>query len=183
MKLKKHSLAPEISTSDVYGNPINLSDYRGQKVLLSFHRFIGCPVCNLRVHSFEQLNGEGIKVINIYESKPETMRKYLTDTPFSATFIADGNEQLYKYYGVEKSWYQFLLGFLKGGMFKGMKGMKLFKGGIKGMPMPDSSFSRIPADFIINEQGIIVKAYYGKHFGDELPIEKIKEHLVEPNNF
>lgn len=177
MKLKATSLAPDIHVNDVFGNTINLRNHRGQKILLSFHRFVGCPVCNLRVHALEQLSKEGFKVINVYESKPETMRKYLAETPFSATFIADQNAELYKYYGVQKSWFQFLIGFLKEGAKKGMKGMKLFKGGIKGMPIPDSSFSRIPADFLIDEQGKIIEAHYGEHFGDELPIERIKQLL------
>jgi peroxiredoxin len=177
MKLKNQSLAPEFSTADVYGNSINLADYRGHKVLLSFHRYVGCPICNLRVHSFEQLNNDGVKVINVYESKPETMRKYLKDSSFIATFIADRDAQLYKHYGVEKSWFQFVVGLLKGGVLKGIEGIKLYKGGIKGMPIPDGLFSRIPADFVIDEQGIIIEAYYGKHLGDELSIEKIKAHL------
>lgn len=175
MKLKNGSLAPELNTLDVYGNSIRLSDYKGKKVLLSFHRFIGCPVCNLRVHSLEQLAMHDIQVINVYESNPETMRKYLADTLFTASFIADQHNHLYKQYGVNKSWLQFFIGFIKDGMIKGMKGMKLFKGGIKGMPMPDSSFSRIPADFLIDENGTITESYYGKHFGDELPIDRIKE--------
>jgi len=35
----------------------------------------------------------------------------------------------------------------------------------------------VPADFLINNDGTIHTAFYGKHIGDHLPIEKIDRFL------
>lgn len=38
----------------------------------------------------------------------------------------------------------------------------------------EGELARIPADFFVDEFGIIRKAYYGKNIGDHLPFEDIQ---------
>ena len=49
MKLKQGQSAPAFAAQDVFGNTIDLKDYAGHKLMISFYRFSSCPFCNLRV--------------------------------------------------------------------------------------------------------------------------------------
>ncbi len=51
-------VAPEFAVADVFGVPVRLADYRGQRLLLSFYRYASCPLCNLRVHELLQHHAE-----------------------------------------------------------------------------------------------------------------------------
>ena len=64
-------------------------------------------------------------------------------------------------------------GMFHGAMGKMNKGKQLFSKKIK----QDGSMSRIGADFLIDEDGKIKKAYYGKYLGDHIPLSDIKEFL------
>ena len=39
---------------------------------------------------------------------------------------------------------------------------------------PDSSMIRIPADFLIDELGIILDSYHGNNIGDHIPFHRIE---------
>lgn len=43
MKLKKGDKAIGFKTEDILGNKIDLEEFRGKKVLLSFYRGASCP--------------------------------------------------------------------------------------------------------------------------------------------
>jgi len=171
MNLKKGDIAPEISLIDINGLPFNLETLKGKKVLLTFYRFAQCPFCNLRIHdiikNYDEYK-EHFEVIAIFESKHETLKKKMDtyDSPFR--IMADRERRYYKSYGVGKSF----CGMLKG-MFFRMPSMilSMFRGNI---PLyVDSSPLRMPADFLIDEDGKIEIAYYGKDEGDHLDIDSI----------
>jgi len=177
MKLQPTQAAPAISTGDVYGRPFDLGSLRGKKVLLSFHRFAGCPVCNLRFHQLEAqapyFKDKGLVLVGIYESSRETMQQYLEGQNPYTIMIPNPDESLYRLYGVERSKSKVLKGLLKGAMGKALQGNKLYKNKIK----HDGHADRIGADFIIDEQGNIQQAHYGQYLGDNLPLEDIKGAL------
>jgi hypothetical protein len=64
-------------------------------------------------------------------------------------------------------------GMFHGAMGKMKEGKKLFKKKIK----QDGTANRISADFLIDENGNVASAYYGKYIGDHLPIDSIKQFL------
>ncbi|MDB5272944.1 MAG: alkyl hydroperoxide reductase/Thiol specific antioxidant/Mal allergen [Chitinophagaceae bacterium] len=173
MRLTEKSPAPSIETTDVYGNSFSLTSLKGSKVLLSFMRFAGCPVCNLRVHGLlkesKTLEQQNTKVVLVYESSKETMLEYLQQEKYPVTFIADPENKLYKAYGVEKSLFGLLSSFFRGAMGKIIKGEKLFA---KKLAM-DGSVLRMGADFIIDENGKIVTTHYSRFMGDDLPLNQI----------
>ena len=49
-KIEKNTLAIEFTSVDYLGKSIDLNDYKGKKVLLSFFRGASCPFCNLRIN-------------------------------------------------------------------------------------------------------------------------------------
>ncbi|NJM26660.1 MAG: AhpC/TSA family protein [Bacteroidia bacterium] len=179
MKLEIKQAAPAFNLADVYGAVINLKALRGSTIYLSFERSAGCPVCNLRTHQllkqadfFIQHN---IKVLMVYESSAEKMHEYLGNEVYPFHFIADPQTKLYNSYGVEISWLKAMKGLLHGLLPKVMQGKRLFKKPMK----QDGHLSRIPAEFVIDEDGNIALAHYGRFVGDHLEMGVLKAQLLK----
>ena len=177
MKIKPKQTAPAFTTQDVYGSSVNLADFKGQKVLLSFYRNVGCPVCNVRFHELQQesayFQSKGLIVLAVYESSAENMKQYLDNDTVYAKMIPNPDLSIYSLYEVERSMGKLMKGMFHGAMGKMKKGKKLFKKKIE----QDGSKDRVGADFLISEDGIIHTAYYGKYVGDHLPVSEIKQFL------
>ena len=168
-------MSPGFSVMDIEGNPVSLKDHKGQKVHLNFYRFAGCPFCNLRFHEIDRLKElyikNNVKLISVYESSAENMRAQMNGEKFYATMVPNPDSSLYVLYDLERS-ARGLLRFLffKGGLLKALKGNRLFGQAVK----PDGHADRVEAEFLIGQDGRVVTAYYGKHPGDNLPLEVIK---------
>lgn len=177
MQLRTQQTAPDFKATDVYGTPIQLSDLKGKKVLLSFHRNVGCPICNLRFHQLQQQAGyfaaHNLVMIDIYESSAAHMLGYLENTAPRSMMVPDPGLQLYKMYGIERSWRKVMLGLFKGGFAKMKAGNRLFGKKLK----QDGAMDRIGADFLLDENGTVLIAWYGKYIGDNLPITAIREAM------
>lgn len=177
MKIKEEQIAPGFTIKDVNGSTINLADYKGKKILLTFYRNSGCPICNLRFHEIQEqtdyFKSKNLVVLAIYESSSENMKKYLEgETPY-AIMVPNPEQTIYKLYDIDRSSGKVLKGLFHGAIGKAKKGEKLFKSKMK----QDGNGSTIGADFLIDENGIVKTVYYGKFLGDHLPIDKIKDFL------
>ncbi len=65
--LHVNDTAPKISTTDIFNTPVNLENYRGKKVLITFFRFSLCPFCNLQLHTLiKEYNEMGIEMIAFF---------------------------------------------------------------------------------------------------------------------
>ncbi|MBC7446810.1 MAG: hypothetical protein H7330_01995 [Hymenobacteraceae bacterium] len=104
-------------------------------------------------------------MVLVYESDAATMRQYLVDKDLPFTFIADPEGELYDLFGLEKSFAKVALGFAKGAGKKIRAGKKLQTQEIS---RDEANLTRITADFILDEEGIVQRAYYGKYLGDHL---------------
>lgn len=167
-------MAPDFNAKDVNGAIIQLSTYRGKKVLLNFHRNVGCPVCNLRFHQLQQqsdyFNTHNLVVVDVYESSAEHMKSYLENTIVHSVMIPDSDLKLYNLYQVERSMMKLLKGMFNGAFSKMKQGKALFKRSIR----QDGNLNRIGAEFLIDETGKVIVAHYGAYLGDHIPLEKIK---------
>ena len=176
-KIKPPQAAPNFTVRDVKGNLVSLADYRGKKVLLTFYRNVGCPICNLRFHELQNqaahFQAKGLVVLAVYESSAELMKQYVGDEAFYATLVPNPDLSLYQLYEIEKSGGKMMKGMFHWAMGKMKKGKQLFKDKIK----QDGTATRIGADFLIDESGNLVTAHYGKYLGDHLPLEAINQFL------
>jgi peroxiredoxin Q/BCP len=59
MKLKEGQFAPDFTVTDIYGREIQLSEFKGTKIILGFYRNVSCPFCNRRVH---QIMGNNVRL-------------------------------------------------------------------------------------------------------------------------
>ncbi|GAA4886836.1 peroxiredoxin-like family protein [Flaviramulus aquimarinus] len=172
-KLNKADSAPDFTSEDYLGKVINLKDYQNDKILLSFFRGATCPFCNLRLNQlikkYPEFKRLGIKVITIFASSKEEISTYSGQQKAPFTIIVDPTKEIYKNYGIEESYF---------GMFRTMiNPLKMLKvmfssyfnmKSIKDRPI-------LPADFLIDQDNKIYVAYYGKNFGDHMPIQDILE--------
>jgi peroxiredoxin len=175
MKLSINQHAPDFNTHDVYGNKVDLKKLQGKKVYLAFERNAGCPVCNLHTHHLlresQYFADHNIKVLLIYESPVAKMIEYLGENTYPFSFISDPQNTLYNNYGVERSVLKVMAGIFHGLMDKVSQGTKLFKKPMK----QDGHLNRIPAEFIIAENGKVILAHYGRFVSDHLSIEVLKD--------
>lgn len=174
MKLHVGDSAPAFKLQDINGDRVSLEAYRGRPVFLSFFKWATCPLCNLRLRSlvneFPQLSQNGLQIIGVFHSKADKLLRHMDGKNVPFPLIADPKMTLYKQYGVNQSMLGVLRGSLRMGDFARVMGNGLLK-----PDLPDVSLRVIPANFLIDAQGIIRTAYYGKDIGDHLPLANIKE--------
>lgn len=169
-RLKSGAQAPQFQVQDIFGNAVDLAALKGKKVMLSFYRYAGCPLCNLRVHSLlEETKAleDKIVMIAVFQSSSDAMLKFVGRQQAKFPFIADPDMKLYRQYGVETSW----MGLLKilAAIHKPIIAMS--KGFLPGWI--DGPINRLPADFLIDENGVVQTAFYGNNIGDHIPIPDI----------
>jgi len=178
MHLQPGDDAPRFDMVDAFGNQIRLEDYVGQKILLGFHRFSTCPLCNLRTDQLAQYapiwEGKGLKIITFYTSSAEAIQRYVGRRQPPFPVIADPEKAIYSKYNVESSALRAALGI-------GPWNPKALRALIKGYKPPsgtiDGDANLIPADFLLNPDLTIHTAHYGKSGADHLPIRSIVRFL------
>ena len=126
---------------------------------LQFHRFAGCPICNLHVHRFvaraSEVSAAGVQVVVFFYSTEAEMRPFQGDLPFPA--VADPQRVWFERFGVGKS---LLASLHPAASWAAMKGLMA----VKSNPMAGSGgMSGLPADFLIDTSGKVLAAQYGRH--------------------
>ncbi len=103
-ELDKGSKAPDFSLRDQNGNTVNLSDYRGRKVLLYFYPKADTPGCTRQSCSVRDARQELAKltvdVLGLSPDTPEEQKKF--DLKYSLGFplLADTDHAAAAAYGV-----------------------------------------------------------------------------------
>ncbi|PKP09500.1 MAG: hypothetical protein CVU09_11195 [Bacteroidetes bacterium HGW-Bacteroidetes-4] len=166
MRLKLGDKAIVFNENDISGNAINLASFVGKKVYLTFYRGASCPFCNLRVHELiekmNHFNEKDLVVIGFFKSTKEEILEHAgkQNPPFA--IIPDPHKKYYSAYGLEQS----LFAKMKT-MFRLRAMKKIFANKLIPEKMLKDD-NTVPADFLIDENGIIQTAHYGKDFGDHL---------------
>ncbi len=171
MKLKQGDKIKNISLQAIDGIIFNLDNLKGKPFMLSFLRFATCPFCNLRINQlvkrFDEL-GDDFTIVAIFDSPFDHLVRHAAKHEAPFPILADETKKYYKEFGIEQSFW---------GMLKGMIGRMptLIKGMFKGyIPFPfKGSIITMPADFLIDRNGVVKLAYYGKDEGDHLPFEEV----------
>ena len=177
MKLTSGTKAKNINLPAIDGSIFDTNSLSGKPYLLSFYRFASCPFCNLRVNELVGRFGEfgsDFTLVAVFDSPLDNLKRFTKGHHAPFPILADENKRYYKEYDIEHS----IMGILKGmilrmptllkGMFKGYIPY-IFKG----------SLTTMPADFLIDREGIIQEAYYGKDEGDHLSFDTIKEFSMK----
>jgi len=155
------------------GTIFDLHSIEGKPFMLSFFRFASCPFCNMRMHElvkrYNEL-GSDFTIVAIFDSSIDNLILHAEKHQALFPILADKDNQYYKIYGIEYS----IVGVIKGMLFRMPT---LLRGMAKGY-IPTTikgKMTTMPADFLVDAQGIVHQEYYGKDEGDHLPFERIKE--------
>ncbi|HEX7348260.1 MAG TPA: peroxiredoxin-like family protein [Rhodanobacteraceae bacterium] len=171
MQLRSPDIAPKLTLPDAHGQPIIIGGPRAKRTLLSFFRDPACPFCNFRIYQLTsrhpQLASHGLEVIALFSATADEVKRFVAQHPRPFPVIADPTSAAYDAYRVEHSrWAKFkaiitrLPTLLKGLRWVGWAGFK--------------TNNVVPADFLIDEDGTIVEAYYGRDAGDHIPFERVE---------
>lgn len=174
-KLKSGQKIPLLKGVNSKGETIHLTDFVGKPIIISFYRYSGCKYCNLRIHHFikrykSHYQAKGIQAIAVFQSPINKLEEGLYvsqngDIPF--TVIADSAMNWYTSFGVELSWIKSLKTFLRKEVTKQADAMNIKK------MENDGPRNRLPADFLINTNGVIEVAHYAGDITDHITLDKI----------
>lgn len=102
--------APQFSTTDIFGDKVNLGAYKDGYTLLVFLRYSGCPWCNLAIHrlslEYKRLQEYKCQIIAFVQSdKAGVVKNIYERHELRPQFpiIADHDMRFYEQYGVDSS--------------------------------------------------------------------------------
>jgi thioredoxin-dependent peroxiredoxin len=103
--------APDFELPDQDGNPVRLSDLRGQRVVLYFYPKADTPgcttqACGIRDHRADY-DAAGVTVLGVSPDPVEAIAKFHDKQDLNFTLLADADHTVAEQYGVwgEKSMY------------------------------------------------------------------------------
>jgi peroxiredoxin Q/BCP len=104
MKLKEGDKAPHFESVNTFGKPMNLSDYKGSKLILFFYpkdNTPGCTAeaCNLR-DNYDDLLNRGFKIIGISADDDKAHKKFTEKYRLPFPLIPDTEKKIISDYGV-----------------------------------------------------------------------------------
>ncbi len=108
--LKEGDVAPDFSTRDGSGNPVKLSDFRGQRVVLYFYPKDDTPGCTKEACSFRDASSEyetqGIKVLGVSLDDEASHQAFASKFNLPFTLLSDTDHSVSDAYGVygEQTW-------------------------------------------------------------------------------
>ena len=102
--LKEGDKAPDFETVDQDGEPVKLSDFKGQKVVLYFYPKDNTPGCTKEACSFRDsfgaFNRLGIKVLGVSLDSEASHKKFIAKYELPFTLLADTDKHVSEAYGV-----------------------------------------------------------------------------------
>lgn len=111
MSLKIGDKAPDFSVKDQSGKQVNLSDFKGKKVVLYFYpkdNTPGCTAeaCNLR-DNYSAFQKAGYEILGVSKDDEKSHQKFIDKFELPFTLLADTEKDIHEKYGtwVEKSMY------------------------------------------------------------------------------
>ncbi|MFX1503054.1 MAG: peroxiredoxin-like family protein [Promethearchaeota archaeon] len=155
--LKEGEDAPLFKLDSYNSGTINLEEFRGQKVVLIFSRYFGCPICLLDFSTLmkrkSEIENKGAKILYITQSGEKVAKEYIEKKNINFPVIPSSKDELYKEYG---------LGLMNMEAVKQVK--EKFKEATK-LGFKHGEYEgwekQGPGQFVIDEQGKILHALKG----------------------
>ncbi|WP_425005332.1 thioredoxin-dependent thiol peroxidase [Mycolicibacterium sp. S3B2] len=110
-RLEVGDTAPAFSLPDADGNTVQLSDYKGRKVIVYFYPAASTPGCTKEACDFRdnlaELNDAGLDVVGISPDKPEKLAKFRDKEGLTFPLLADPDRTVLEAWGAygEKTMY------------------------------------------------------------------------------
>ncbi len=112
----------------------------------------------------------GFSIVAVFASPLAELQRFTQTHAAPFPILADESKRYYREYGIESS----VRGFLRGMVLRlptALSGM------LRGyLPLKwHGSLTTMPVDFLIDRNGVIREAYYGRDDGDHMPIETVPQ--------
>ena len=110
-RLEIGDLAPDFTLEQANGDPVTLSDLRGQKVVVYFYPAASTPGCTKQACDFRDniasLKAHGYTVLGISPDKVEKLQKFAESEDLNFPLLSDPDKQVLQGWGAygEKSMY------------------------------------------------------------------------------
>jgi len=174
MRLIAPVKAPLLNLADIYGQRVTIGG-PGRRTLLCFFRDAACPFCNFRIYELTEhhaaLSALGLDVVAVFTSTPEAVRRFVARQRRPFRVVADPTSRAHAIYRIERSFWRKLKGIFTR-VPTLIKGLRIV--GLAGL----NTTNVMPADFLIDERGDIVEAYYGGDAGDHIAFERVELFLA-----
>ena len=96
--------APAFKTTDANGEPVNLKDFRGKKVVLYFYPKDDTPGCTKEACSFRdafsKFKKQGITILGVSPDSEKSHQKFTAKYKLPFTLLADTDHSIADAYGV-----------------------------------------------------------------------------------
>jgi len=165
--------APNFEGKTYFGKDVKLSDFQGKMVWLIFYRYPECPLCNLHLRALnkrlESYKKNGVEVIAVFESSPDKFRSVKTLLQ-GITAVSDPQKKLYQLYEAENK----LRAVFRPSVV--LNFAKAIVAGFRQGPI-EGDLGQIPASFLIAEDGVIEKIYFGKTLADHIPFSSVEAFI------
>jgi len=155
--LKEGDEAPLFKLDSYNTGSVDLAEFKGQKVVLIFSRYFGCPICLLDLSTLmkrkSEIEDKGAKILYITQSGEKVAKEYIQKENIDFPVIPSSKDELYKEYG---------LGLMTAGAFTKVRSKlkEATKLGIKHGEY-EGWEKQGPGQFVIDEQGKIIHALKG----------------------
>lgn len=167
---------PSIALVDIHGNTVAFG--QGRKILLSLFREASCPFCNFRLYQLSNSHAAwaraGLDIIAVFSSDETAVRHFVARRPRPLRMVADPDGVIHRMFETRQSRWAKLRALLLH--------MPALLGGLRGIGMATAlrTGNQLPADFLIDERGFVVLAYYSRDAGDHIPFAEIQRFLEHP---
>jgi thioredoxin-dependent peroxiredoxin len=172
MPLTVGQAAPDFEIDDIHGATISPAQFRGRKLMIAFFRFAACPYCNLRMHELAAKAPtlkDHLEIIAIFQSPNETLQKHRNVQQFPAHIVGDVEMRVFKLYQGELSGTKFVTGHLR----QPIEWVRGVQQGAFDAGRTVGELRLVPAEFLIDAEGIIQRAHYGRDVTDHLPMSEV----------
>jgi peroxiredoxin len=174
MRLIAPVRAPLLNLADIYGQRVTVGG-PGRRTLLCFFRDAACPFCNFRIYELTEhyaaLAALGLDIVAVFASTPDDVRRFVARQRRPFRVVADPTSRAHAIYRTERSFWRKLKGIFTR-VPTLIKGLRIV--GLAGL----NTTNIMPADFLIDERGDIVEAYYGGDAGDHIAFERVELFLA-----
>jgi len=102
--VKEGTAAPAFKTTDANGEPVDLKDFRGKKVVLYFYPKDDTPGCTKEACSFRdafsKFKKQGITILGVSPDSEKSHQKFTAKYKLPFTLLADTDHSIADAYGV-----------------------------------------------------------------------------------
>ncbi|MBY8984286.1 MAG: redoxin domain-containing protein [Candidatus Lokiarchaeota archaeon] len=155
--LNEGDQAPVFKLDSYNAGKIDLAELRGQKIVLIFSRYFGCPICQSDLKNFmehkSEIEEKGVKILYITQSGEKIAKEFIEKEKIDFAVIPSSKDELYAEYG---------LGLMTADSVKQipLKLKDVQKYGLQHGEY-EGWEKQGPGQFVIDEQGIIIHAKKG----------------------